>query len=603
MLVSDALTFLAIVLFGPAQGALLAAVEPLFASRRMKLRPSLYLFNISEVVISAYAAGQVFRITGRLVAQHPMEHGIGQSMLAFSLPLAALALAFYLINVGLISLMSLLTYRTPLAKSAMATLPWDPLTYLADALAAGIVAYGSAHYGPIAMVVTLTLTLPVPILVYYMFKTYRDKLSAQHRHYQELAEINDSILEMLAMAIDAKDQVTHDHIQRVKFFGKRMGQFLGLSDAEIEALKAGALLHDIGKIGVPAYILNKPGKLTEHEFEQMKMHTIIGADMLSNIKFRFPVVPIVRHHHERWDGKGYPDGLSGEDIPLTARILTLIDSYDAIRSDRPYHKAMTRQEAVDYVRRSAGTYFDPELVDLFVANIDQLEAEVAELLSSESTSQRGTARERGKSGSLIAARPANGLESAPPVDRAAAALLRVAESNQRVSALFEMSRTLAGSLTVEDTVAILSNRLSKLIPFTTCAISLFDATRSDFEVIHSIGRDSKAFIRRRVPVNAGITGWVIQNQRPMFNTNPVLDLGFLGAEEAAQYKAVLVFPLVKNRQSLGAIALYSAELETYSSEYIQLIESISQPVSDSIHNALAFEQAQRAALTDPVTGL
>src|SRR5262249_58699991 len=124
-------------------------------------------------------------------------------------------------------------------------------------------------------------------------RSYRDKPDQQDQHYKEVTDINDSILEMLAMAIDAKDDVTHDHIQRVKLFARRMGEAVGLSELEIEALKAGALLHDIGKIGVPAYILNKPGKLTEHEFEQQKMHTIIRADMLSNVYFRYPVLPIL----------------------------------------------------------------------------------------------------------------------------------------------------------------------------------------------------------------------------------------------------------------------------------------------------------------------
>src|SRR5260370_2902047 len=171
---------------------------------------------------------------------------------------------------------------------------------------------------------------------------------------------------MLAMAIDAKDDVTHDHIQRVKLFARRMGEAVGLSELEIEALKAGALLHDIRKIGVPAYILNKPGKLTEHEFEQMKMHTIIGADMLSNVDFRYPVVPIVRHHHERWDGLGYPDGLQEEQIPITARIMSVIDCFDSVREDRPFRPGMSQKDAIELLRGDSGSQFDPTIVDLFI---------------------------------------------------------------------------------------------------------------------------------------------------------------------------------------------------------------------------------------------
>ncbi|HKV42011.1 MAG TPA: HD domain-containing phosphohydrolase, partial [Blastocatellia bacterium] len=584
MLVSDALTFLAIVCFGPFYGVLLAGVEPWLASRRMRLRPSLSIFNISNIVIAAYAGGQAFHTTSLFVGAHPVEAGLGQPLLAFTLPLAALAIGYYVTNISLISLMSYIRYGASIKESLSDTLPWDPLTYLADAVAAGLVGYGSTHYGPIALGVTLALFLPVPVLAYYMFKTYRDKLVEQQRHYQEMADVNHSILEMLAMAIDAKDQTTHDHMHRVKFFATRMGRMLGLTDIEVEALKAGALLHDIGKIGVPAYILSKPGKLTEHEFEQMKMHTIIGADMLSNVDFRYPVVPIVRHHHERWDGKGYPDGLRGAAIPITARILTLVDNYDALRSDRPYHKAMTQKATLEYIKANAGTFFDPALVELFVSVIDELEEEASgEVRAAAEAAARGTAQAtvNGRSAALNAARPATGLETAPGIDRAAAALLWVAETNHRVAALYEMSRTLAGSLSFEDTMAILANRLSKLIPFTTCAIALFDPNRSEFELVHAIGRDAKSFLRKRLPVAAGITGWVIQNQRPMFNTNPVLDLGFLKAGDAARYKAVMVFPLLKQDEALGAIALYSTDMDVYASEHIQLMESIVQPVSDS----------------------
>jgi diguanylate cyclase (GGDEF)-like protein/putative nucleotidyltransferase with HDIG domain len=474
------------------------------------------------------------------------------------------------------------------------TLPWEPMTYIACATIAGLVNYAYVNKGLLTTAVVLFLVLPVPVIIYYTFKTYKEKLSEQDTHHKELTGIYDSILEMLAMAIDAKDDVTHDHIQRVKLFACRMGQAVGLSELEIEALKAGALLHDIGKIGVPAYILNKPGKLTEHEFEQMKLHTVIGADMLSNVPFRYPVVPIVRHHHERWDGRGYPDGLAGEHIPMTARILTLVDNYDALRSDRPYKTGMTREEALRFIEDNAGSFFDPRLVSLFLSMVDDLEAEAAAFKPPPNNKRREAAIARSS--------PAAGYEVSPKLDRAAKALSGIAETNQRVTALYEMAKTLASHLSLEDTVAILANRLSKLVPFTTCAISLFDPSRSEFEVIHATGQHAERFLRRRMPAEAGITGWVITNQRPMFNTNPVLDLGFLGAELAMPYRGVMVFPLTRNNEVLGAIAVYSTEISAYGSEHIQLMESALQPASDAIYNALAFEQAQRAAFTDSVTG-
>jgi diguanylate cyclase (GGDEF)-like protein/putative nucleotidyltransferase with HDIG domain len=591
---AEGITFLAIVTLGPYHAALLTMFDVLLASHRLKLRPSLYLFNISNHVLSVYTAGHVYYF----VENYLKDRLHVTPAVIFALPLIAMATTHYLLHISILSLMAYVNHRTRLTKSLSDIMAWEPVTFLAGAIVAGVIKFAYNHYGIVSMLVTLVLVSPVPIIIYYAFKAYRDNLSQQENHYKELSNIYDSIIEMLAMAIDAKDDVTHDHIQRVKLFARRMGETVGLKELEIEALKAGALLHDIGKVGVPAYILNKPGKLTEHEFEQMKMHTIIGADMLSNIDFRYPVVPIVRNHHERWDGRGYPDGLKGEAIPITARILTLVDTYDALRSDRPYHKAMNREEAIAYMQQNAGSIYDPELVEKFVSVIDKLEDEAANLIAAQAENRANQMKPTLANGS-----PANGLATEPPINRATAALNSIAETNQRVIALYEISRKLSSILSLEDTIAILASRLAKLIPFTTCAISMFDADNSEFEIVHASGYYAEKFAKRRQQAEAGITGWVITTQKPMYNTNPVLDLGFLSAEEAAEYKGVMVFPLAKNNESLGAIALYSTEIESYTSEYIQLMESVSQPASDAVYNALTYEEAQKAAITDSITGL
>lgn len=594
----EAFIFFAVMTLGPTYGALVGVVDMLLSNWRLRLKPTNYLINISNIYISVYTAGRVFYlVTDALRAWEPVVTR-GRTILTVAIPILAMAFAYYALQFAIPALVSVVTGLYSIKARICDTFPWEPVSLLACAMMAGLTNYSFVNLGLLTTGVVFLALLPLPIVIYYTFKTYHDKLGEQETHYRKLTSVYDSILEMLAMAIDAKDDVTHDHIQRVKLFARRMGEAVGLSELEIEALKAGALLHDIGKIGVPAYILNKPGKLTEHEFEQMKMHTIIGADMLSNVDFRYPVVPIVRHHHERWDGRGYPDGLKGELIPITARILTLVDNYDALRSDRPYKTGMTREQALDFINENSGTFFDPKLVDKFLSMVDQLEEEAANFKAAPSNK-----RTKVESAAMAKARPAAGFDTTPQVDRAAAALNSIAETNQRVTALYEMSRTLSSILSVEDTVAILTNRLSKLVPFTTCAIALFDGSRSEFEIVHATGLHAERFIKRRMPAEAGITGWVIANQRPMYNTNPVLDLAFLGTETASAYKAVVVFPLIKNEQGIGAIALYSTEISAYGSEHIQLMESISEPAADAISNALTFEQAQRSAFTDSTTGL
>src|SRR5258708_21350070 len=169
------------------------------------------------------------------------------------------------------------------------------------------------------------------------------------------------------MAIDAKDQITHGHIRRVQSYAVGLAKNIGMSDDKLlKAIEAAALLHDMGKLAVPEHILNKPGKLTPAEFEKMKLHASVGADILSAIDFPYPVVPIVRHHHEYWDGNGYPDGLRGTEIPIGARILSVVDCFDALTSDRPYRPRLSDEEALTILLERRGSMYDPLIVDTFV---------------------------------------------------------------------------------------------------------------------------------------------------------------------------------------------------------------------------------------------
>src|SRR5437870_8336865 len=178
-----------------------------------------------------------------------------------------------------------------------------------------------------------------------------------------------STVHTLSTAIDARDEVTPRHVRRVQQGTLSLARELGVTDEDtLCGLEAAALLHDTGKIAVPEHILNKPGKLTYAEFEKMKRHAPIGAEILSSIEFPYPVVPIVRHHHENWDGTGYPDGLKGVEIPLGARILSVVDCFDALTSDRPYRRRMTEADALQIIVDRRGTMYDPVVVDAFAVS-------------------------------------------------------------------------------------------------------------------------------------------------------------------------------------------------------------------------------------------
>lgn len=176
-----------------------------------------------------------------------------------------------------------------------------------------------------------------------------------------------SRIETLAMAFNARDQVTRGHTRRVQVIAARLATALGVRDKHLlQAIETAAVLHDVGKLAVPECILNKPGALSPAEFEAIKLHASIGAEILSATQFPDPVVSIVRHHHENWDGTGYPAGLAGTDIPVGARILAVADCFDALTSDRPYRPRLRSAEALEELQARCGAKYDPSIVDVFV---------------------------------------------------------------------------------------------------------------------------------------------------------------------------------------------------------------------------------------------
>src|SRR4029079_7129247 len=193
----------------------------------------------------------------------------------------------------------------------------------------------------------LLVIVPLLIVLYFTFSMSMGRIEHANRHLSQLNSLYMSTIETLAMAIDAKDQITHGHIRRVQAYAVSLAREVGVTDTSlIRAVEAAALLHDMGKLAVPEYILNKPGPLTSAEFDKMKLHASVGGDILAAIDFPYPVVPIVRHHHENWDGTGYPDGVAGAAIPIGARILSVVDCFDALTSDRPYRPRLSDDEAL-----------------------------------------------------------------------------------------------------------------------------------------------------------------------------------------------------------------------------------------------------------------
>ncbi len=178
-------------------------------------------------------------------------------------------------------------------------------------------------------------------------------------------------LSALTSAIDAKDSYTRGHSERVTELSIKLANECKVSDADIENIKIGGLLHDIGKIGIPEAVLNKPGRLNDEEFAIIKSHPDLGIHILGKVEFLEPMVPIIRHHHERYDGRGYPAGLKGDEIPYLARIVSVVDTFDAMTTNRPYRKALSIEESLKEIEKCSGTQFDPEIAAAFVKMVQR----------------------------------------------------------------------------------------------------------------------------------------------------------------------------------------------------------------------------------------
>lgn len=415
--------------------------------------------------------------------------------------------------------------------------------------------------------------------------------------WQKVADLRMSTIESLAIAIDAKDQTTHGHVRRKQIYAVELGKLLNVTAQENEALNAAALLHDIGKLAVPDYILNKPGRLTPAEFEKMKVHAVVGADIIRRVNFPYPVEDAVRFHHERWDGTGYPSALKAEQIPLVARIISVVDFYDSTRCDRPYRAGMTRDESLGLLRRMAGKHFDPSVVEVFVKEVERFD----ELISNSDLCEQVQSEGR----HLPAHDPmALSDHSDAAVEREASSGFRsIAEAQREVFALHEMAQTIGSSLNLQDTCALVTAKLNSIVPFDTCVIFVVDDKSGKAEPVHAAGLNEDYFSSRSVNVGKGITGWVIANACSMSDTPPELDLADVPAEVASEIRYAISSPLLREDGSFGAFTLYSNGTAPYIAEHVRLLETVCVHASSALSNALMFEKSKESALTDALTGL
>ena len=561
------------------------------------------IVTIGMSVISTYVAASSY---GILIDFFGGESLLPASTLPLSVvlvPLFALAILQYLLNtIGTTWFWSIDTGKFKLMPSSESVV-WTLTTQLAAAASAALFYLAILHRDISYSLLGLLISALTHLL--YRFNQHRvDEVRAaeaeRRRHIEEMADIHMNTIESLAIAIDAKDQTTHGHVRRTQIYAGEMGKLLSVNESDIQALHAGALLHDIGKLAVPEYILNKPGKLTEAEFAKMKIHPTVGGDILRRVNFPYPVEDIVRYHHEKWDGSGYPKGLKGEAIPLIARIISVVDFYDATRCDRPYRKGMKREESIALLRSMVGSAFDPRVVDKFVAHVEEFDQligleDIQEQVPSETPAVDNETKTKPDAGL------ASDVLGTP--DDSLSGFRFITEAQREVFALHEIAQTIGSSLNLNDTLTLVSNKLKSIVPFDSCIIFLVDERTGKASAAHAAGDEAELFSRRRMNVGDGITGWVIANSRSMCNASPDLDMVGVQDEIVKQYRCVLVSPLQREDGSFGAISLYSKSRTSYTTEHVRLLESVCQHASSALNNALTYEKTRESALIDPLTEL
>jgi diguanylate cyclase (GGDEF)-like protein len=400
-----------------------------------------------------------------------------------------------------------------------------------------------------------------------------------------LSGLHLATIEALALAIDAKDRTSGSHIRRVQTFARALAHAVGVSDDEVQGIATAALLHDVGKLAVPEHILSKPGPLTEEEFERIKIHPQVGFEIIEHVPFPYPVAPLVLCHHERWDGKGYPLGLRGEDIPLGARILAVSDYFDSITRDRPYNKRMSGDLATLLLRQESGRALDPSLVSVFLELLPTLQFADSSLAAGHES--REVLRSR------------RVLEHGEH-----AAFENIAKAHQEIYALYEIAQAIGSSLGVADTMSLVAGKLTALVPFSCCALFVNDENGGGIRCGFAAGVDADEFKKIALDSGEGLAGWVIRNRRIILNGRPNADFEAAGlSARTAGLHSALVCPLVSNERVVGALALYHGDADFYSDDHRRLLERISGQAAAAIANSIVFEQTREASLSDPLTGL
>ncbi len=553
--ISDSFTMAAALLFGPAAGTLTVAIDSLVITMRLARKP----IPVKRVFYNATAPPLAMWTAAQVLVWIAGPDGIANATLwQLIAPLAVFAGIFFILNTGLIAVAIAFEQRisaTQIWRDHFLSL-W--LTYFGGAVvAAQLIVLMQQRKADLFI---LLLLAPIPLMIYATFRHAVGRMEDRVGHLDQVNGMYLSTIETLAQAIDAKDQVTHGHIRRVQQHAMKLANALDITDpAQLRALEAASLLHDVGKLAVPEHILNKPSTLTPTEFETMKRHANIGADILSSIRFPYPVVPIVRHHHENWDGSGYPDGLSGEAIPIGARILAVVDCFDAVTSDRPYRPRLPRDEAVRVLQARSGTVYDPRIVEKFL-----------EVFESVPTHTESSTRTDALS---------NITRTVQDEKRRAGGATHGAET---LAALFDIGFQAASAATPVDALSRIHPLLERIMPADIIAVYLYSAEADNLVATFVGGRHAESIAGTTIQLGQRLTGWVAANRQTILNSDAALDLGNLTMRLDPMPLACLSTPMANGGDLIGVVTIYSTHRQPFTDAHVPVVEVLARGLANLI---------------------
>jgi putative nucleotidyltransferase with HDIG domain len=586
--VSETFVFVAVLMFGPAAATMIVVLDTLVISfwlrRRTNHRPLQLAFNVAAPSVAIWVASHCFYwatgIQPLLDSSHPD--------LTLVVPLLGLATLYFLLNSSLVAVAVASQKKKPAFLIWKQSFLWLSLNFYSGAsVAALLLPYLQQHSGNTLWYIAGVL-LPVLLISYLTFKTALARDEDANKHLLELNRLYISTIETLAMAIDAKDQITHGHIRRVQRYAVGLARHIGVTDGgQISAIEAASLLHDMGKLAVPEYILNKPGKLTRAEFERMKLHASVGADILTAIDFPYPVVPIVRHHHENWDGTGYPDGLRGTGIPIGARILSVVDCFDALTSDRPYRPRLSDTDAIQILRDRRGSMYDPLIVDAFLEVYPELSQEISYTADTSLDELSALSVRMGARDSSVTTSAFNDI----------------AGSAEEMLVLYELANGLTAHIGFGDVADLIAKHLRRIVPFSLSVFYIYESDSNELVAYHAAGVHESSVSGLHIPMGGRLSGWVAANRRSIINSDPLLDLGSAATRYEPRLLSCLSAPMAADVEVVGVLTLYSDLPDAFSEDHRRVLEVVAKQVAHSVKNAVLSVPCRPSQVRDHVTSL